>query len=385
MPDRLVRPKPSRNQQLGRGRKAHRAVEDQEAISGDDPVGRPHRAAAVGRFPGRSQARPQERNAARSAARPYRHGGERPGARPMLDAADRLAGRVGQRTEIMAVRERSFDWRLPAVWAVLLTISVFAHAYVEVADSGHRLGFGRAVVQEAASHIMVAALLPAIYWLHRRFPIGASPRNILIRNILIHVLAIVPFSVTRTVGMTGLRLLWFVGLMGERYSFPLTADRLFYEFSKDIVNYAMLSAAVVAIRYVLERRPSSEPALPPARTPSPPPTALPERFAVRKRGGNEVVVEVADIDWIEAAGNYAVLHVGGDTFEIRSSLSKLEAELDPKRFVRGHKSHMVNIARVTEVTPWISGDWRIRLQDGAEVNLSRRYRQRFEALAPVRS
>jgi len=278
---------------------------------------------------------------------------------------------------------------------VLLTIPVFAHAYVEVADSGHRIGFGRAVVQEAASHIMVAALLPAIYWLHRRFPLGASPRNILVRNILIHALAIVPFSVTRTVGMTGLRLLWFVGLMGERYSFPLTADRLFYEFSKDIVNYGMLSAAVVAIRYILERKPSSAAALPPTPAASPPPspstststssTALPERFAVRRRGGSEVVVEVADIDWIEAAGNYAVLHVGGDTFEIRSSLSKLEAELDPKRFVRVHKSHMVNIARVTEVTPWISGDWRIRLQDGAEVNLSRRYRQRFEALAPVRS
>jgi DNA-binding LytR/AlgR family response regulator len=171
--------------------------------------------------------------------------------------------------------------------------------------------------------------------------------------------------------------------MGERYSFPLTADRLFYEFTKDIVSYAMLSAAVVAIRYILERKPSAEPALP--ATPPSMAAALPERFAVRKRGGNEVVVEVADIDWIEAAGNYAVLHVGGDTFEIRSSLSKLEAELDPKRFVRVHKSHMVNIARVTEVTPWISGDWRIRLQDGAEVNLSRRYRQRFEALAPVRS
>ncbi len=281
------------------------------------------------------------------------------------------------------MQERSFDWRLPAIWAVLLTISMLTHAYVEFADSGHRIGLGRAVVHEAASHIMVAALLPAIYWLHRRFPLGACPRNILIRNILIHTLAIVPFSVTRTVGLTGLRLLWFVGLMGERYSFPLTADRLFYEFSKDIVNYAMLSAAVVAIRYILERKPTSAPALPPTL-----PTAAaapPERFAVRKRGGSEVVVEVADIDWIEAAGNYAVLHVDGDTFEIRSSLSKLEAELDPKRFVRVHKSHMVNIARVTEVTPWISGDWRIRLQDGAEVNLSRRYRQRFEALAPVRS
>ena len=99
------------------------------------------------------------------------------------------------------MQERSFDWRLPAVWAVLLTISVFAHAYVEVADSGHRIGFGRAVVQEAASHIMVAVLLPAIYWLHRRFPLGASPRNILIRNILIHALAIVPS--TKKVGAPG--------------------------------------------------------------------------------------------------------------------------------------------------------------------------------------
>ncbi len=79
------------------------------------------------------------------------------------------------------------------------------------------------------------------------------------------------------------------------------------------------------------------------------------------------------------------LHVGGETFEIRSSLSRLESELDSKRFVRVHKSHVVNVARVVEVTPWVSGDWRIRLQDGSEVNLSRRYRQRFEAVVPVKS
>jgi DNA-binding LytR/AlgR family response regulator len=133
------------------------------------------------------------------------------------------------------------------------------------------------------------------------------------------------------------------------------------------------------MRYVFAR-PAA--ALPPA--PVPQPESLPERFAVRKRG-KEIMVEVADIDWIEAAGNYAVLHVSGETLEIRSTLTKLESELDPKRFVRVHKSYVVNVARIAEVTPWISGDWRIRLQDGAEVNLSRRYRQRFEALVPVRS
>ncbi|MDP1753367.1 MAG: LytTR family DNA-binding domain-containing protein, partial [Reyranella sp.] len=155
--------------------------------------------------------------------------------------------------------------------------------------------------------------------------------------------------------------------------------RLGYEFAKDVVSYLMLTTGVVALRYLLQRAPVAESAPPPAGD------VLPERFAVRRRGGTEIMVEVADIDWIEAAGNYAILHVGGDTFEIRSSLTKLESELDPKRFVRVHKSHVVNIARVAEVTPWVSGDWRIRLQNGAEVNLSRRYRQRFEALAPVRS
>jgi hypothetical protein len=274
----------------------------------------------------------------------------------------------------MATQGRSFDWRVPVIWAVLLTISVFAHAYVEIADRGYRIGLGHAVALETTSHIMVAALLPALYWLHRRWPISADPRNL-----VIHVLAVVPFSLTRTVGMAGLRLLWFVAILGERYAFPLTSDRLFYEFSKDIINYAMLSAAVVAIRYLLERVSTAAPSPPPAVD------LPPERFAVRKRGGSEVVIKVADIDWIEASGNYAILHVGGDTFEIRSSLAKLEGELDSRRFVRVHKSHVVNITRVAEVTPWVSGDWRIRMQDGAEVNLSRRYRQRFEALAPVRS
>ena len=276
----------------------------------------------------------------------------------------------------------SFDWRVPLIWAVMLAISVFAHAYVEMADN--QVTLAKAVALETTSHIMVAAMLPAIYWLHRHRPISGGPVNL-----AIHVAALVPFSFIRTTGMAGLRLLWFVGILKESYSFPLTLDRLLYELSKDIVNYALLSGAVLGIRYLLDRADAAKQPVPTAVEPPSPPAAgepaRPERFTVRRRGGNEVVVEVADIDWIEAAGNYAILHVGGETYEIRSSLTKLEGELDPKRFVRVHKSHLVNIGRVAEVTPWVSGDWRIRLQDGAEVNLSRRYRQRFEALAPVRS
>jgi hypothetical protein len=294
--------------------------------------------------------------------------------------------------------DRSFDWRVPAIWTALLAVSVVAHTYVEVANqahSAHPISFGDALAVEISSHLVVAALLPVIYWLQHRWPLGCG-----VRNLLIHAAAIVPFSIAHTLGMAALRLLWFAGIMGEPYSFPLTLDRMAYEFAKDVVTFGMLSAGVAALRHLLRRVPAP-PAEPPVKPPveppgeplvvaSPPSPSSPaagplaERFAVRKRG-REIMVEVADIDWIEASGNYAVLHVGGDTLEIRSSLTRLEGELDPKRFVRVHKSYVVNIARVSEVTPWISGDWRIRLQDGAEVNLSRRYRQRFETLVPVKS
>jgi hypothetical protein len=285
----------------------------------------------------------------------------------------------------MVPGERSIVWRHVAVWAVLLTVSVFAHAHVELANearSGEGVSYGRALAVEVCSHLVVAALLPVLYWMHRRWPVRNGARNI-----AIHVAGLVPFSIVHTLGMAALRFLWFSGILGEDYSFPLTVDRLVFEFAKDIVNYGMLSAATELLRHLIGGPQPAAAAAPPSAPVAPASVAavaLPERFAVRKRG-KEIMVEVADIDWIEAAGNYAVLHVGGETLEIRSSLTKLEGELDPRRFVRVHKSYVVNVARIAEVTPWISGDWRIRLQDGAEVNLSRRYRQRFEALVPVRS
>jgi hypothetical protein len=269
------------------------------------------------------------------------------------------------------------DWRLPATWGVLFVVSVITRTYVGVSDEarrGHIVGYGRILVDEITSHLVVAALLFVLYWLHRRWPLGER------RNLVIHVAAVVPFSLLHTGGMAALRLIWFNAIAGVDYSFPLTPDRLQYEFAKDLVTYLMLTTGVVALNYLLRKAPP-----PVQETQGAASATAPERFAVRRRGGSEVMVEVADIDWIEASGNYAILHVAGDTFEIRSSLAKLEGELDAKRFVRVHKSHIVNIARVAEVTPWVSGDWRIRLQDGAEINLSRRYRQRFEALAPVRS
>jgi len=267
-------------------------------------------------------------------------------------------------------------WRLPAIWLAIMSASCAVHTYVAMIDAGRH---GKAVplwqllVYEGSSHLIILALLPALYWLERRWPLVDLPRNLVIR-----LLAVVPFSAAHIAGMVALRLLVFAMVSGPRYPYVFRAADLPYEFAKDVFTYGMLSGGIIALAYLLGHRA-------PAAVPAPPVAAeVPERFTVRKRG-KEIVVEMSEIDWIEAAGNYAVLHIGGETYEIRSSLTKLEAELDAKRFVRVHKSYVVNIGRVADVTPWISGDWRIRMQDGAEVNLSRRYRQRFESLAPVKS
>ena len=275
----------------------------------------------------------------------------------------------------MAMSRQSWRWMVAAVWAAILIVSCVTQAYITVADDARRgiiTVFSWSFAVQATSHVVIAALIPAIYWMQRRFPLTGP------RNLAVHAVALVVFSLVHTLGMGALRMLWFVGILGDAsYRFPITLDRLGYEFTKDIFTYCVMNLGVMAFRYLRERETAVAPA---AKVDAPP-----ERFAVRKRGGSEIMVEVADIDWIEASGNYAILHVGAETFEIRSSLAKLEGELDARRFVRVHKSHVVNIARVTEVVPWVGGDWRIRLRDGAEVNLSRRYRQRFEALVTVRS
>jgi DNA-binding LytR/AlgR family response regulator len=273
---------------------------------------------------------------------------------------------------------RKPDWRLVALWAFALGLSCVTRSWTQIVDGARAnlpVPWLEVVIWETTSHAVIFALLPAIYWAHRRWPLMAGWRNV-----GVHVLGSVVFCVAHVAAMVALRAA-IVGVLFQRlYHFGDPFERLLYEYGKDVVTYAILSASTIAFAQFLMRREEEKPPEPP-----PPPPAQPlERFAVRKRG-KEILLAVGDIAWIEAAGNYAVLHVGGETYEVRSSLTRLESELDPRRFVRVHKSYMVNIARVREVEPWMSGDWRIRMDDGAEVSLSRRYRDRFEAVAPVKA
>lgn len=99
------------------------------------------------------------------------------------------------------------------------------------------------------------------------------------------------------------------------------------------------------------------------------------------RDGHRVsFVGTEEIDWIDAAGNYARLHVNGGVHLLREPLKTLEARLDPDRFLRVHRSTIVNVERITAVEPYFHGEYVLRLRDGARITSSRTHSARLRQL-----
>lgn len=111
-------------------------------------------------------------------------------------------------------------------------------------------------------------------------------------------------------------------------------------------------------------------------------TAFPSRLTVRS-GDRAVFIAVDDVDYIEAASNYAILHVGAVNHILRETLTNLEARLSPKNFFRVNRSAIVNLHRVKAVQPAMRGDHVVVLKYGKELPLTRGVRelqQRLEFL-----
>ena len=91
-----------------------------------------------------------------------------------------------------------------------------------------------------------------------------------------------------------------------------------------------------------------------------------------------------EIDWIEAADNYVRLHVGTESHMLRETLGSIAARLDPAKFLRIHRSTVININRLKQLQPWFHGDYVAILEDGTKLNLSRTYRDKVnQALGEV--
>ncbi len=103
----------------------------------------------------------------------------------------------------------------------------------------------------------------------------------------------------------------------------------------------------------------------------------PEVLPIRQ-GRETVRVPIAAIQWIDAAGDYMCVHVGGDTYILRGTMKELEDILDPKLFQRVHRSTIVNLRLVKSLRAHMNGEYFLTLDGGHELKLSRTYRDKVE-------
>ena len=104
-------------------------------------------------------------------------------------------------------------------------------------------------------------------------------------------------------------------------------------------------------------------------------------LAVHSRG-RIVLLKTADIDFIEASGNFVTIRIGRESYLVRETMSELERRLAPARFVRIHRSTIVNVARIKEIHPWFHGHHVVVLSTGDRLRLSRYQRAKLAFLFP---
>jgi hypothetical protein len=303
----------------------------------------------------------------------------------VVDCSDELAGPAFPNAYNRAMQnaadprtflERYQPWRRTfeiGFWVVTTCLqATFNTITVWIDIQRVKLGFAawEPAVWEWSSNLVWLALIPAIIAFERRFPLHVGAFR---RNLPWHVLASMAVSILHVLGMVAIRKAVYA-TQGESYGFGNWPLELLYEYLKDGRSYALILLVVAAYRLFLLRL-QGEASLLDAPDAGPPvePIERPERFLVKKLG-KEFLLPAQEIEWLQAWGNYVNLRVRGRDYPLRSTMAGIEERLDPARFVRVHRSYIVNVGQVEEIEPLESGDAKIRMKDGSQVPCSRRYR-----------
>ncbi len=109
------------------------------------------------------------------------------------------------------------------------------------------------------------------------------------------------------------------------------------------------------------------------------PAATLDRLIV-KTNGRIIFLRTEEIDWMEAAGNYVKLHAGPETHLLRETMNNLEEQLDPRFFIRIHRSTIININKIKELQPYFNGEYTVTLMNNTTLILSRGYRDNFTSV-----
>ncbi|GLQ99623.1 LytTR family DNA-binding domain-containing protein [Dyella mobilis] len=256
-----------------------------------------------------------------------------------------------------------------AFWPVYFGVNTVLNGMVSVMDHPDSSTW-EPWVWESSSAVTMLALIPALVYVSRRWPLRLETWQ---RNLPLHLAFSLAFSLIHVVGMVALRKLAYA-LAGSHYVFGEGWKDFGYEYLKDIRSYFWLLVGIGlyrlwVVRFQGEARLLDEPDVgPPVES-----IEQPERFLVRKLG-KEFLLAAREIEWLQASGNYVNLHVRGRDYPLRTTMAAIEARLDAQQFVRVQRSYAVNLEFLVEIEPLDTGDARLLMRDGVKIPCSRRYR-----------
>lgn len=252
-------------------------------------------------------------------------------------------------------RDALFVATVLLVGSAIALVDAFSVAH-DLNEAGRRIPLWEPLVWEATSVAFLVCLTPLLQALTRRAQPLRSPWRLVIPA---HLAGALAFSLIHIVGMGVARWAVYLAVGGYYAPFGPLAEFL-YEFRKDLLVYA----AIVAL-YTLWLRLGS----------APPPIRNPASVIEVRDGARRVFVPLAEVVFVEAAGNYVELHRGDAAVLHRASLADMERELAGAGFVRIHRSRLVRRDAIARVESRSSGDFTVHLADGRELAGSRRYRR----------
>jgi len=272
-------------------------------------------------------------------------------------------------------------WEI-GLWSLFYGVQASFNTGVVILELGRsRAGVAgwQPMVWEFSSNSVLLALLPLLVAFDRRYPLRFDCWR---ANLPLHVLGSIGYSVLHVVAMVLIRKLAY-GVAGSTYNFGNWPRELLYEYLKDVRAYFYCLAILYAYRFVLLRLQGEASLLmaPDVGLPVEP-IERPARFLVRKLG-KEFLVAADDIEWLAAEGNYVNLHLKGRLYPLRSTMAAIEPRLDPARFLRIHRSYIINLEHLAEIEPNETGDARLKLRDGTQLPCSRRYLPALRARGTV--
>ena len=225
----------------------------------------------------------------------------------------------------------------------------------------------RLVTNEVSSGVSALILVMFVKAMLDRFPLR---REGLFANLAAHVGASIVFSLAHVGMMMVLRELvfWLNGLDYVHAAFERSGGMpamLAYEYSKDLPVYLGFVAIMMVYRHFagVDVRNGSAATLDPG-----------VNKMLVKKGRADRALDLASIDWFQAASNYVRVFSGGEEFLVRSTMAEIEKKLIGQPFMRVHRSFIANLAKVEEIVPIGGGSHRLQLEGGGHIPVGRRYR-----------